>query len=141
MDDLEAVWAETTGGGLLKDLFGYYPTMHDARIRRIVFDRQENSVEMLMHYYDATEVNPAAGDLHVLVVLTWLGVRAFEMTIDDNDLMRMEIARKDDLIRMDFTFCCGTSGHIESERFEARLEKLDPLLDKDEAYNVTLVYR
>ncbi len=141
MEEHDAVWAETTDGGLLKQLFGYYPTMHDARVRRVDIDRKADTVEMSLHYFDEVESSPSSGDLHVLIALIWTGVRTLELTLIDNDLMSMNMVRKGDLIRTEFLFSSGTEGAIESERFEARLEKLDPLLDKEETYRVTLGYR
>ena len=52
MTNDDAVWAETTDGGLLKQLFGFYPTLHDARILSIDIDRASDRIQMVVDYAD-----------------------------------------------------------------------------------------
>lgn len=137
MDEQEAVWAETTDGGLLKQLFGYFPTLHDARIRLLEIDKS-GRVTMTLDYEDQVEGSP---DLRARIRLVWEGVGAMELTLGESDLSGMKIRRAGDLIRSEFEFGIGSFGFIESERFEATLEKLDPPPGDDQDDRMTLRYR
>lgn len=141
MDDNEVVWSETTDGGILKQLFGYFPTMHDARIRSLEIDRPSDRVTMVVDYEDFVGELADRNELSVRIVMEWRRVRAVELTVSENYLMGMELKRNGDLVRADFQTGFGAFGFIEGEGFEARLEKVDPLPDDERQETLTLSYR
>ncbi len=132
----ETAWAETTDGALLKQLFGYYPTLHDARIRRIALSPGSDAVEMTIDYRDTVD---GGESLSVRIILVWEAVRAMELNVSSNYLSAASIRHTAYGFRADFELAFGTHGFVESERFEARLEKVDPGSVEDEE-RLSLVY-
>ena len=137
MPDDETAWAETTDGALLKQLFGYYPTLRDARIRRVDLSPGSDSIEMTIDYHDT--VDDGGDSLTVRIVLVWGAVRTMELNVSSNYLSATTIRQVDGCFRGEFEFGFGAHGFIESERFEARLEKVDPASVEDEE-RMSLVY-
>ena len=124
MADQEAVWAETTDGGLLKQLFGYYPTLHDAVLLSINIDRAADSVEIVVDY------NDMLGDDHtqhlsVRIRLEWHGIDSMDLPLDCRDFYDLQFSRKGHQI---LTTIGTDSGQISvvSDSVEAILVRLDP---------------
>lgn len=141
MEQRDEVWAETTDGGLLRQLFGYYPTLHDARIRSIAFDPRKDLAELLVDYRDLVEGQPSNSQLNVRIKLTWTKVKRFDLSLGANDIGSMSMRRQGDLIRTEIESGYGVNGFIESEQFEAVLDKLDPLPDDEEEDRFSIRYR
>ncbi len=130
MDEHDAIWAETTDGGLLRQLFGYYPTMHDAIVRELRFDARRN-VTMILDYQDSPE--GGGEELAVRVELRWAGVRSVDFDVRENFLMGLECSRDGDDLRTTFREGFGIAGTLVSERFEAILSLLDPIVEPAES--------
>lgn len=128
MSDQEAVWAQTTDGGLLHQLFGYYPTLHDAVIRTITFGG-DLWVSMIVDYRDSMEGGDAPtvnDDLAARIRLEWTGVREFSFPLGDENLLNLNLSRRGDLIETTLETWPDTFGTIVSETFEAVLMQVDP---------------
>ncbi len=137
MESEDAVWAETTGGGLLHQLFGYYPTLHDARVESLAFEG--STLKMDVDYTDSGAEGEK--DLRVRMQLVWSGLREVDLTAYDSDLTGMTFHRQHDLLRTVFEHGFGISGSIVSEGFEAKLEKVDPPDRLNEDRGLRILYR
>lgn len=126
----EAVWAETTGGGLLRDLFGHYPTLEDARIRSLSYSG--DWAEMHIDYRETEE----GAELAVKITLTWAGQVRADLEVEGNELLSMRLLKRGGLVRAEFETGVGVFGFVEGERFDARLEKLDPPKEGDEVFRM-----
>ncbi len=73
----DVVWAETTDGGLLRQLFGYYPTLHDAVILEVEIDRASDRVAIIVDYNDMIGED-VTQHLSVRIRLEWHGVVSLE---------------------------------------------------------------
>ena len=122
--DQDALWAETTDGGLLQQMFGQYPTIHDAHIHRLEIDRSADQVTMTLQYED--EAQGADRGLLVRVRLIWSGVRRLEFELDGPNISAMTLSAEGDLVRTDFAPGLQSSGVIVSENFEALLDQVQP---------------
>lgn len=125
MSEHDAVWAETTDGGLLRQLFGFYPTLHDARLRQIEIEAESRSVEFLVDYRDEPEPG-GTQEPSVRMRLRWTGVEELTMTLTESFLSNLRFDHADGRIRATFEQGFGSYGTVISERFEALLEKADP---------------
>jgi hypothetical protein len=141
MDPEEAaVWSQTTDGGLLHDLFGNYPTLHDARVRSIDIDRAADRVSMMVDYADMPD--EGEGDLKVRMSLVWSEVRSLDLNLRENHLHQVDMRAKDGAIVVEFEQAFGIGGKIVAERFEAILVQVDPPeLDTFEQGIINLRYR
>jgi hypothetical protein len=119
----DSIWAETTDGGLLAQLFGYEPTLHDARIREIsaTGDRLELGIEY--------EDRPEAGEkeLRVHFSLVFIGGVEAEFSLEAFDICGFSLSRKMGRIRADIAYCDGQFGFACADGLDVRLEAVDPL--------------
>lgn len=128
--DFEAIWAETTDGGLLRQLFGAYPTMHNAVILGLDTDFSTRSITITVHYSD--EVGEAS-QMCARINLIWTGVERADLPFADNAMMSLKFARLGNLIVSSIETSPGQFGEIVSESFEAVLKQVDPLDELDVA--------
>jgi hypothetical protein len=121
--DHDAVWAETVDGGLLHQLFGFYPTLHDATIRSISYVRGMDRLEMTLDYEDEAE-----GDtpLRARISIAWTGVQSAKLGIEDNFLTGLRFKRRGDQIVTLLKTMDQADGEVVSEGVEAKLVALDP---------------
>ncbi len=142
MSDHDAVWAETTHGGLLRQLFGYYPTFHDARLREIVVEAATRNVEMVVDYSDRVEDQDTDKELAVRIRLKWEDVEEMNLDCGESYLMGFEITHFQGKMKGTFELGFGTYGTIISRGFEAILEKVDPPeFDSDHPDRIALRFR
>ena len=127
MEGPDAVWAETTDGGLLRQLFGYYPTLHDAQILSFDIRRKDSSAEMVVDYTDLAEEGEK-GDVSVRMRLLWAGVKSFDLPLEEQSLFGVSFDRDEEnnLVTRIETWP-NVFGFIVSESFEAILVQADPL--------------
>ncbi len=128
--DFEAIWAETTDGGLLRQLFGSYPTLHNAVILALVVDLPSNSVTLTVHYSDE---GGESNGLSIEMNLIWKGVERFDLPFAENQMMGLQFARHGNQIVSSIEASAGVFGEIVSDEFEAVLKRVDPMRDIDPA--------
>lgn len=122
----DAVWAETEDGGLLHQLFGFYPTLHDATVRTITYHRDGDRLEMVVDYEDEAE-----GDtpLRARISLTWTGVDRATLGLTDNFVSGLHFKRQGDRIVTHLKTMDQTDGTVVADHLEARIVSLDPAPD------------
>lgn len=133
----EEVWGETTDGGLLKELFGQFPTLRESRLSDITFVPRDDAIELLVDYTDAVHEGPDS--LSVRIRMVWKGIQGLSLPVSDGYVSNLTLQRRGDLIRAEFEFGFEQFGYIESESLEAKLEKVDPLVEGDKP--IVLRYR
>ena len=123
MDD--SVWVDTTNGGLLRQLFGHYPTLHQARMITLEVDRAADRVSADIEYVD----EPDSGDapLRVRMRLEWHGVKSADLWFQGNEIMTVRFDRTGRNLVTTFAPCSGTQGSIVADRFEAILTQAQAL--------------
>jgi len=133
----EEVWGETTDGGLLKELFGKFPTFREAKLSEITFVPRDDAIELVVYY---TDKSPEGSDsLSVRIRMVWQGIQSLSLPLSDGYLSNLTLRRRGDLIRAEFEFGFEQFGFIESEKLEAKLEKVDPLIEDEKP--ILLRYR
>ena len=129
MSDADAVWAESDSGGILHDLFGYFPTLHDARVRELRYDGPGRRLELVVDYQDRPDLGEEASsqDLHVRIRLVWTGVIGVALDHYENWIYGVDFkSLPDGGIRTEFHEGMGLQGWVEAEQFEALLDQADP---------------
>jgi hypothetical protein len=121
----DTVWAETTDGGLLKQLFGFYPTLHDASILSIDIDRASDRILMVVDYSDVLGGNDNQ-ELVARIRLEWHGIVSFDLPLGDVDLLTLDFGRQGDHIVTSLETWPAVFGTVVSESVEATLVQIDP---------------
>ena len=124
MSNDDAVWAETTDGGLLKQLFGFYPTLHDAVILSVDVDREADTIQMVVDYVDMVGEDTTQ-HLSVRIRLEWHGIESFEIPFAERDLYFLDFGRRGNRIVTTIEMTGGI-GTVVSDHFEAVLVQMDP---------------
>lgn len=125
MSNEDAVWAETTDGGLLRQLFGYYPTLHDARMLSIDIDRTTDSIKMVVDYNDMVGDDDDQ-ELAARIRIEWHGITSFQLPLGDIDLVSLDFDRKGNQIETTVETWPGVFGAVVSDSVEAILVQIDP---------------
>ncbi len=123
----DAIWAEMPEGGLLRDLFGYWPSFHDSELKSIDFDPANDQVRIAIDYID--EATERDSGLMALVELVFTGIRIANVELRSNDIMDLKFKRIKEGIESRIEFCDGSAGRILSESVDASIRTLDPLPD------------
>lgn len=138
MDENDAVWVEMPEGGLLRDLFGFWPTFHNAVLRSVEFDPASERLLMTVDYAD--EAVDGDSELEVVVEFIFGGVQSVDLGLRGNDVDQIRFRKRSDFIETNMEFCDGSEGKIVSETVDASVKRLDPGPgDSDET--VRLIYR
>ena len=135
MDD--AVWIETTDGDLLRQLFGHYPTLHEAKLTSLSMDRAADRLVADIEYCDEADANDAP--LRVRIRLEWLGVKLVDLNVSGVEILSIQFDRSGPLLTTYLTPCSGTQGRIVAERFEALLTQAHSLPIDAESLHITLI--
>ena len=121
----DSIWAETTDGGLLRQLFGYYPTLHDAAILSIDIDRPSDRIVMVVDYSDYLAQDDEK-EFSARIQLEWSGIKSFELPLGDEDLLSLDFSREGDQIVTNLETWPAVFGKVVSDTFEAILVQIDP---------------
>jgi hypothetical protein len=132
----EAVWIDTTDGDLLRQLFGHYPTLHEARFTGLEIDRSSGSVFADVEYQDETE--PGDEPLRVRMRLEWHGVKELDLQVTGVEILSVQFSRDGALLTTHLVPCSGTQGKIVSERFEAVLTQAHSLRNETESIRIRM---
>jgi len=116
---MDPFWTRTADGELLRAILGDYPSLADARVRRIEFVRDGREVRMEVDHRDD------AGSVRLKFV--WQGVERCDLVLDGEPrLYGMEVSHRDGLYRCDLIQGMSLYGRIEAESFDVHLLKADP---------------
>lgn len=121
----ETIWAETSAGGLLKQLFGCYPTVFEAKVLSIEIHRPSEMVLMELEYRETTEMEEGQ-KLTARIRFEWSNVHQLDLPMDFDEVMNVEFRKGNDHLVTLLEVGPGVFGQVVSERFEAVLVKLDP---------------
>lgn|GEM_PF-1477809 len=121
----ETIWAETSAGGLLKQLFGCYPTVFEAKVLSIEIHRPSEMVLMELEYRETTEMEEGQ-KLTARIRFEWSNVHQLDLPMDFDEVMNVEFRKGNDHLVTLLEVGPGVFGQVVSEGFEAVLVKLDP---------------
>ena len=121
----ETIWAETSAGGLLKQLFGCYPTVFEAKVISIEIHRPSDGVTMELEYRETSEMEEGQL-LAVRIRFEWSNVHQLDLPMDLDEIMNVDFRKETDHLVTSLEVGPGVFGRVVSEGFEAVLVKLDP---------------
>jgi hypothetical protein len=123
----EALWATTTDGALLEQLFGYRPTLHDAIIQTVTYEG--GVLELTVIYSDLPEAGER--ELRVRFSLVFSGSVEAELDMDSPDVCNFALSQSKGRVQADFLYCSGEYGKVRADRLDVRLASVDPLADRE----------
>lgn len=120
MSDHDAIWAQTTDGGMLQQLFGHYPGIHDAYIRGI--ELKGTTLQIVADYVDVADEDRLAARM----ILEWTKVVLIDLPLELEHVISIAFSRLDNLLVTTLETWPGVFGQIRSDGFEAILSQLQP---------------
>lgn len=94
------VWEAMSGAAPLREIYGYWPTFHDAYITALSFETRDRQLTLDLYYYDLPE--GAAGDVHTFVRMVFRGVKSLDYSKERNYIDGMDFERTSEGILSSF---------------------------------------
>jgi len=116
-DECRKIWAEISGATRLLEIYGYWPTFHDATVEQINIRRETAEVVMIFHYIDLRSggESEAATEIHIL----WKDVQRYELLLEGYVVYGVAFSYDDDFILTEFEeYRWGLGGKIRSKAVE-----------------------
>jgi len=117
--ETQSVWQSMPGAQPLHDIYGYWPTLHDASIRSMNFGFSGRELEMVFDYSDLVGGDQGEHSISTRITMRWHGVTESKLRVYSDDLYGVEFTRVNGLIETRFEeYAWGTDGFILSTGIE-----------------------
>ncbi len=95
VEEAETLWADTTDGDLLRHLFGYYPTLHDAQFTEFKWEIEPKRLTGCVDYTDSREDGQSVS---AQIALIWTEVMEANLPMDEFDVIDFDFRIRDQRI-------------------------------------------
>ena len=120
--ETRAVWKSIEGSNALLEIYGYYPTLHDACIVGIDVYFEGRQLTAAIEYSDLVETEGRDKDNRVTkatkIIMRWNGVAEANVRIHGNDVYHLSFSKKGGKIATDLISGWGVSGTIVADFIE-----------------------
>lgn len=123
MEEQEALWASSADGELIRQLFGYAPSLHDALLREIRWI-DHDKVRLTLDYRDKPE--GFEQPLSVRLALTWAGDVQLNLNLESGDILHFDLRRKSRRIVASFQGESHVQGEVSANELGIELVRVDP---------------
>jgi hypothetical protein len=114
----DLIWASLPGSSQLREIYGYWPTLHDATATEWDVRFQDNSFSITFIYSDMIGEDPS-NTASTQFTLRWRGVQEAKFRYYANAIYHLSSARVDRWIETQFEdHLWGLDGYIRSSRVE-----------------------
>jgi hypothetical protein len=123
------IWKQIKGAEPLFEVYGYFPTLHDAVIETIGVNFEKKEFRLTVRYSDLTEENDKSG--HTRFTICWRNVQNADFNWYGEDLYSMKFSKDGEFIKTKFTeYSPGFDGELIAGEIEILNIEIDP--EKDE---------
>jgi hypothetical protein len=114
-----SVWKEISGAEDLINIYGYYPTLHDACVVDIQVQFEDKSLYIVFEYCDLVQKPGVEEESEcTLIGIRWKDVVKSDLKIDGNDIDDIDFRKIGDFIETKFSLCFGIYGSILARTIE-----------------------
>lgn len=129
--DSERIWEAIAGARRLYEIYGYWPSLHDAVVRGVGISYAGREIAMTVDYSDLRGES-VEEEIDTRITLRWTGVDRAELRLSENSLYGMEFERDGEHILTRFDdYVYGMDGFIRSETVEVTHVEPAPVLPED----------
>lgn len=120
--ETKSIWEAIPGSGELREIYGYYPTLHDANVVDLRVEFETKSLYIAFEYCDLAQkpCEPEESQCR-LIGIRWTNVEKSALTLDGNDIYHVDFTQVGNMIETTFASCFGIFGSILSEQIEVVL--------------------
>ena len=110
----DQIWQSIKGSEKLYEIYGYYPTLHDANITNFDIRFESKEIILAFEYADGVEKKqePDEYDGYTQIILCWCDVIEAKLRLYANEIYQYEFHRRDHLIDTRFSHSYGVDGYI-----------------------------
>jgi len=127
----DAVWRESADTEVLRALFGYLPTLHDARVRDVALGMAARTVTLVVDYTDLPEGGERSID--VRLSLQFADVTVLELPLEVTDIIEFHSTSERSRVVTRVLMSGGEWLVVESGSFEISLARVGPDRDQESA--------
>lgn len=125
----QEIWKTVKGAEKLFEIYGYYPTLHDAVIENIIINFEKKEFRLTVWYSDLTEPDDKSGSTRFTI--GWRNVQKADFDWYDKDLLGMKFSKSGEFIKTKFRdYGFGFDGELISGEIEIVDIEIEP--EKDE---------
>src|SRR5438445_4796498 len=95
------IWEKVKNSEKLFEVYGYFPTLHDATIKRIDVNLEDRSFSLTVDYNDLVAESEHSGSTRFTI--RWKNVKSAKFNWYAEDLFGMDFQKEGDVIRTKFT--------------------------------------
>ena len=116
--ETRTIWETIEGSRPLYDLYGYYPTLHDASVINFDVRFESKQISLTFEYSDLIEIESEGengnGNLETKIAMVWNDVSESNLRLYGNDIYDMCFHRLNGKIKTIFNQSFGIVGSIIS---------------------------
>lgn len=102
----ESIWRQIRGAEELREIYGYFPTLHDADVTAVEVDGEARQIVFSIRYCDLIETAPAAINRRDTATtafqIHWRRVRQAQVKMLTGEILHVSLGRVGDLIETRF---------------------------------------
>lgn len=121
-EETKSIWKTIKDSQKLLDLYGYYPTLHDASVTDFDVNFEGKKIILTFEYSDRVGDESETGSddksLATKIVMSWNAVSEAKLQKYNNDIYHIDFQKIDGNIKTEFSQSFGIGGYIISENIE-----------------------
>jgi hypothetical protein len=139
LEETQVIWETIPGAAPLFEIYGYWPTLHDAVVRELKIGFAERELTLVVDYSDLVLGREDEPDIRTRITMRWFGITESTLRLHNSDLYGMEFTRANGFLETQFEdYCYGLDGTITSKGLEVTHIGLSPACPDDERIELTL---
>jgi hypothetical protein len=139
LEETRAIWEITPGAAPLFEIYGYWPTLHDAVVRELKIGFAERELTLVVDYSDLVLGREDESDTHTRITMRWFGITESTLRLHNSDLYGIGFTRANGFLETQFEdYCYGLDGTITAEGIEVIHIELSPVHPDDKRIELTL---
>ena len=141
VETTQALWQTIPGAEPFFEIYGYWPNLHDAAVRKLKIGFAARELILVVDYSDHGKGQDDQPEICTRITLRWFGITESTLRMEEEFLYGINLARAGELIetRID-DYAYGLGGSILSAGIEVlRIELLpEPSEHEDYAIQITM---
>lgn len=139
IETTQALWQTIPGAKPLFEIYGYWPTLHDAVVRELKVGFEERELTLVIDYSDLVLGCENDPNTRTRITMRWFGITESTLRLHNGDLYGIEFSHSNGFLETHFEdYCYGFDGAITAEGVEVTHIGLSPARPDDQLIEITL---